>query len=238
MEYNPSRSTWLNPNIEYLFNDEIIEYDMQDAGFNLIKQFKLLPKEKIDELERLEKGLERHKAVGILQRDDKVFSKALLDKFAEMRMIFINTNKLTDSKIISVKKDALFIIGQCNRTKFGGITFAPKNHYSSYIRFPDINNLEIYYSNDVIDIKGMSDTAVNRHRLYMLEFMRTVIPMIENKDIKIKRWINKFIRQYKDRELDEGYYLEFNNLSRDINPIFNYQKVIIPFVQIIMKEIY
>ena len=41
--YNPSQTTWLNPNIEYLFGDEIIDYDMKDAGFNLIKQYRLLP---------------------------------------------------------------------------------------------------------------------------------------------------------------------------------------------------
>ena len=238
MEYNPSRSTWLNPNIEYLFNDEIIEYDMQDAGFNLIKQFKLLPVEKIEELEKLGKGFERHKTIGILQRDNKEFSKALLDKFAEMRMFFISTNNLTDSRIISVKKDAIFTIGRCSRIKFGGISFTPKNVYSSYIRFSDIQNLEIYYSIDKMDIKGMSDQSMNRHRLYMMEFLRSIIPMIESKDIAVKRFIANFVSDYKSYMLDEGYYIEFNNLSKDINPLYNYQKVIIPIVQIILKEIY
>ena len=51
MSYNPSKTTWFNPDIEYLFNNEIIEYDMKDAGFNIIKQFKLLPDIKIKELE-------------------------------------------------------------------------------------------------------------------------------------------------------------------------------------------
>ena len=60
MGYNPSKSTWLNPNIEYLFNDDIIEYDIHDAGFSLIQQYQLLPPEKIKELERIPKGIQRH----------------------------------------------------------------------------------------------------------------------------------------------------------------------------------
>ena len=39
MIYQASKTTWLNPNIEYLFDSEIIEYDMSDAGFSLVKEF-------------------------------------------------------------------------------------------------------------------------------------------------------------------------------------------------------
>lgn len=237
MGYDPSRSTWMNPDIEYLFDDEIIEHDMRDAGFSLIKQFKLLPQAKILELEALGKGDERHITIGKLQGSDKEFSKALGGKFAEVRKIFIASNNLTDDRIVSVKKDAIFTIGECKRLRFGGVVFVPKNRYSSYLRFPNIQNLEIYYSSDNIDIKGMGDSAVNRHRLYMIQFLKKAISMIESKDQSIKRWIMRFIADYKSMALDEGYYLEFNNLSKDINPVFNYQQLIIPIVQIITKEI-
>ena len=56
MIYDPSKSIWKNPNIEYLFNDDIIEYDIKDAGFSLIKQHRLLPDETIRNLEKLGKG--------------------------------------------------------------------------------------------------------------------------------------------------------------------------------------
>ena len=235
-EYDPIKSIYMNPNIEYLFGDEIIEYDIRDAGFNIIKQYKLLPNDKIRELELLGKGTTRHIAVGKLQREDKEFSKKLSNKFAEVREIFISTNDISDNDIISVKKDAIFITGRCKRVKFGNIEFAEKNLYTSYIRFPNINNLEIYYSSDNIDIKGMNEHAINRHRLYMYDFIRSTIDMIENKDIRIKRKLMKFINDYKFQNLDEEYYVEFNNMSRDINPLFNYMNIILPFVQIILKE--
>lgn len=235
--YNPSKQVWLNPNIEYLFDQEIIEYDMQDAGFSLIQQFNLLPDEKIKELTKLGKGLTRHIEIGKLQGSDPNFSKALSNKFADLRTIFIQMNKLTDDDILSVKKDAIFTIGKCSKTKFGSIQFVPKNVYTSYIRFPNINNLEIYYSADQIDVKGISDSVINRHRLYMLDFIRTMISMIEIKDKRVKRYIMKFIDDYKFNNLDDGYYLEFNNKSKDINPLFNFKEVIIKFLQIILKEI-
>lgn len=236
--YDYKKSTWLNPNIEYLFNADIIEYDMKDGGFSLIKQFNLLPQEKIKELERIDKGIMRHIEVGKLQRENKEFSKALNDKFAEVRRIFIASNEITDNDIISVKKDAIFTTKPCKRVNFGKVHFADKNHYTSYIRFPNINNIEIYYGDNGIDVKGMGDIAVNTHRLYLIEFLKKTIDMIENKDPRVKRYICKFISDYKFNNLgSETYYLEFNNKSRDFNALFNYKNLLIPIVQIVQREV-
>jgi len=235
--YNPSKSTWLNPNIEYLFGDEIIEYDMRDAGFSLIKQYRLLPDAMIRELSALPKGIERNTKVGLIQRDDKEFSNALLKKFAEIRKIFIETNQLTDDDIISVKKDAIFTVGPVKRTHFGGIEFAQKNLYSSYLRFPGINDLEIYYSSDRMDIKGMGDQAIGRHRLYMYDFIRTTIGMLEDNSSRVKRHLMKFVSDYKAHELEDAYYLEFNAQSKNLNPVFNFVNVIVPLIQIVSREL-
>lgn len=235
-EYNPNKTTWLNPNIEYLFDDEIIEYDMKDAGFSLIKQYRLLPDSKIKELEILEKGFERHRAIGLLQRYDKMFSNSLLSKFAEMRANFISANNISNNDILSVKKDAIFTLKRCHKTKFDSILFSEKNIYSSYIRFTEITNLEIYYSSNKVSIKGMSDSAVNRHRLYMLDFIKSVISMIELKDGRVKRYINNFVKKYKTGNIDEVFYLEFNNKSKDFNIVFNYKNIIIPLTKIVLKE--
>lgn len=237
MGYNPSKSTWLNPNIEYLFNDDIIEYDIHDAGFSLIQQYQLLPPEKIKELERIPRGIQRHIQVGVLQRDDKEFSKRLTDKFTEVRALFMMMNQLKDDSIISVKKDAIYTIGKVKRTTFGKVKFMEKNHYSSYIRFPDITNLELYYGENGIDVKGMGDAAVNRHRLYMLEFLRKSIKSIEEQDSSVKRKFMRFFNQYKFDELDEEFYIEFNNVSRDQNKLFNYANLLIPLLKIIMREV-
>lgn len=236
--YDSRKDVWYNPAIEYLFNTEITEYDIKDAGFSIIQQYKLLPDETIQKLKNIPKGEARHKMVGILQRDDKEFAKNLSQKFGEVRYLFINCNNINpDNDIVSVKKDAIFLTKQIQRTKFGLIEFRPKNYYSSYLRFSNVSNLELYYNDTGIEIKGMSDRSKNRHRLYMYEFMKTFISYMEGKNPSIKRYFIDFLMKYKAGTLDEEYYLEFNNLSRDINPIFNYQNIIIPLISIIQKEI-
>ena len=237
MGYDPYKQVWFNPSIEYIFDTVIYEYDIRDAGFSIIKEYDLLPHQKIIELELLGKGLERHITIGKLQGQNKEFSKNLSNKFAEIRAVFIGANQLTDDEIVSVKKDAIFTINACGVTDFGTIHFIEKNMYSSYIRFSNIGNVEIYYSNTSMDIKGLGESSTNRHRLYLLDFIKQIIVMIENKDPRVKRTMMEFVRKYKARELDDEYYLKFDRASKDIDLLFNYQNVIIPLIQIIQKEI-
>lgn len=237
MGYDPHKQVWFNPNIEFIFDTELIEYDARDAGFNIIKEYKLLPQSTITELEILGKGLERHIAIGKLQGQDREFSKKFTDKFAEVRAIFIDVNNLTDNDIVSVKKDAIFTTHRCDITEFGGIRFASKNQYSSYIRFHEIGDIEIYYSENSLDVKGLGQNTENRHRLYMLEFIRQCMRMIEVRDQRVRRFIMEFVRKYKSRELDDEYYLKFERNGKDMDLLFNYQQVIIPLIMIILKEI-
>lgn len=238
MGYNPSQSVWLNPNIEYLFGENIIEYDMRDAGFSLIKEFKLLPESEIARLERIPKGYDRHVAVGILERNDKTFAQALTDKFCEARRVFIETNNIdTDNNLIAVKKDALFVVDKVKRTKFGIVEFAAKNHYSSYIRFSNNGNVELYYSDTGIDVKGIGDNTLNRHRIYLLEWLRGYFRLMENRDSSVKRYLMNFIKKYKNDELDEEYYLEFNSKSMNMDKMFNFTKLIVPLVEVANKEV-
>ena len=234
--YTPSKMSWLNPNIEYLFDDTIIEYDMKDAGLTIIRHYNLLDKNQIDRLLLLEKN-DRNRAVGLIRRHNKEFSNALSEKFAEMRALFISANNITDNQIISVKNDAIYTIGEMKKLKFGKVEFSGKNVYSSYIRFVDNMNIEIYYSEDNIEVKGIGEIGVNKHRLYMVNFISTIISYIESNSSYIKRYMKTFIDDYKSDKLDIGYYLEFNNNSSSVDKVYNYQKVIIPLTQIILKEL-
>lgn len=236
MGYSAEKSNWVNPNIEFVFNSSIIEYDLKDAGMTIIQGYKLLPENIIQELLRMDK-LDRHIAVGKMQGKDKRFSESLLNKFTELRSLFISSNSLTDNDIISVKKDAIYTIGNCKNTIFGNVKFVPKNRYSSYLRFTDNMGIEIYYNDDGLDIKKMGETAINTHRLYMMDFIRQTIYLIERKDLSIRRYLKQFIDRYKHQKLDTPYYIEFNNLSREFNPAYNYHRVIVPLVGISIKEV-
>lgn len=230
------KQTWLNPDIEYLFNNEIYEMDIKRAGLSLIKEYHLLSPEKIDKLSKMDK-LGSDIAIGKLQRDSKEFSAVFQQKFVDARALFINANGLSDNRIISVKKDAFFIIGKCAHTKFNQIEFVEKNCYSSYIRFVDNSNIELYYRGDGFDVKGIGEFGLNIHRVFMLQMLQEVVKRLESKSKNVKRYIMDFVYKYRSGTLDEEYYIEFNNKSEAINPIYNYQKILIPIIEIILEEI-
>ena len=86
------RTLYLNKEIDYLFNCEIREYDLKSAGLNLIKYFKLLPQDKIDYLDKMDKEA-RNKEIGMLQKQ-KEFDKQLKDAFTEARRMFFDANNI------------------------------------------------------------------------------------------------------------------------------------------------
>ena len=233
--YQPNMTTYLNPDIEYLFDHPIYEYDIKNAGFSIINEFHLLSQDIIRDLSKMEK-MKQTIEIGKLQRDDKEFSKRLLEKFAYCRKIFLMENDIQDDEIISVKKDAFFITKKCFKTKFGMTQFRIKNEYSSYLRFVENHNIELYYNDETLDIKGIGESGIYKHKLYMIVFINDMMGKLETHDSGVKRYLKSFIRRYKSNLLDEAYYLEFNNKSMEIDPYYNWIHVITPFVKLITMQ--
>lgn len=233
--YQPNMTTYLNPDIEYLFDHPIYEYDMKNAGFSIINEFHLLSQDIIRDLSKMEK-MKQTIEIGKLQRDDKEFSKRLLEKFAYCRKIFLMENDIQDDEIISVKKDAFFITNKCFKTKFGMIQFRIKNEYSSYLRLVENHNIELYYNDETLDIKGIGESGIYKHKLYMIAFINDMMGKLETHDSGVKRYLKSFIRRYKSNLLDEAYYLEFNNKSMEIDPYYNWIHVVTPFVKLITMQ--
>jgi hypothetical protein len=64
-----------------------------------------------------------------------------------------------------------------------------------------------------------------------------MIGLIESNNKKAKRVLVEFIDNYKTGKLDAEYYYEFNNMSSNTNMAFNYQNILIPLTQIVLKEV-
>lgn len=209
--------TYINPNIFYLFNKEIIEYDIKSAGMNISRAFNLIDKNKYDKLKSMEKS-KRVKELGLMQRNDPLFTNNLKQAFAETRKLFIESNNLDESNIVSIKKDAIFVTKRCDYTKFMDyIEFKEKNIYSSYIHLN--RKVELYYNIDKLDVKGIGDEKLELHKDYMLSFIIKFIRKMENGDnIEVIDFTKRFIDKYKRKELDVGYYRRFDSLSDfDVN---------------------
>ena len=200
-----------NEDIEYLVNVDIIEYDLKSAGFNISKTFKLLDEKTIKRLEILDKK-SRQIELGLLIKNDKEFGKRLNDGFAEARKRFFELNNLQDENVISIKKDAIFTTVRCFNTKVGEyLNFVEKNTYTSYY---NINNIEFYYSKNHLHVKGISDDLLEKHKEYMLEFLSHLFYLNETSTEKMRnKFIMEFIKYYKSKQLDIGYYRELNRYS-------------------------
>ena len=233
------KDLFINPAIPFLFNKNITEYDMKNAGFSLIKEFKLLSDSDIDKLDKLPKDKQKVK-IGILRRDNKDFSKALSVSFKLAREEFFKENDLNDNDIISIKKDAIFTCKNCSKQKIGSyIDFRDKNHYTSYIHLN--NKIEVYYSLNQIDIKGLSKKNIELHKDEMVSLISEFCRRMETQsNEKVLSWFKQFIDKYKKREVNEGYYRTFNadsgfmldNENKVFDISYNYYNVLLKLVQI------
>ena len=208
------RDTFINTGIPYLFNSEIIEYDMKSAGFSIIKEFNLLSKNKIERLNSMEKE-RRNKQIGLYQRDDEIFKEALKTGFIEARRLFFEANSLEINDILSIKKDAIFTTKVCKEQKFGEILFRPKNYYTSYIYLKtERRPVELYYGNNNIDVKGISSSKLKDHEEFMLKFLKTYFNKMESSTKEsVLSWLIRFVTKYKMKGVENGYYRSFDDRS-------------------------
>ena len=200
-----TKSNYLNRDIDYLLNTDIREYDLRSAGLSLIKYFKLLPDKDIAYLDKMEKE-PRNKQIGLIQKN-KEFARCLLECFSEARRMFFEANQIQDSDVLSIKKDAIFIVGKyCHNNVFGDLEFRVKNQYLGYML---LNKKEFYYTNPNtdLDVKGLGSDVLAYHGEYMLDFMRDVFSMsIYSSRESLISYITDFISDYRNRRLSYGYY--------------------------------
>ena len=206
------KELWINPNHTYLFNVKIVEYDMREAGYSLIKEYKLLPSEQILKLGYKTKN-DRTIDIGKIQRDNKEFAKSLSEAFVKARKLFFEENEIEDDDIISIKKDAIFCKKICSYTVFGKyIEFRAKNEYTSYLHLD--STLEFYHHLNYHSVKGIGKENEQKHEGYMTEILDTFCVKMETEPTRsVLNYIRRFIDLYKKRAIEPGYYRTFNNRS-------------------------
>ena len=236
-------------------NSEIIEYDMKRANTSLMRYYNIYPSAKLDRIDKLPKG-QREFTVGMLCRENPDISKKLTESFDTMMKMFLERNDLTEDDLISIKKDAAFVINRKVKERtFGCVEFAKKNSYCAYLKIP---RYEFYIKKDsTIDVKGIGDKdALALHTNGMLQFVNDVIAMYSKNDTEsLSKYLHEFVEVYKKRELPFDYYREFNSQSAfmmyssdnelttfdvidesiidDIDISFNYMNIILPVIRVV-----
>ena len=200
------KTLWMNPDIQYVFRKNIVEYDMQSASLSVSRRFKLLPVEFIDQLDRMPKD-KRTREIGMKQKYDKEFSDKMINGILQTRKEFIETNNLTEDTIITLHSDALMFIQKHVVTdNIEGVPFVRKNTWSSYIRY---DRVEMFYSDGTIDYKGIPKQMLQQHTLGINDYLLKIFRMIEDNDPAVYDFIRKFQRNYLQDKLPDYYYIPF-----------------------------
>lgn len=207
------RDSYKTP-VKALFNHRIVEYDMKSANTSIAREFGLLPEKRIKELENLPKK-DREIAVGLILRDNPGYSEKQKLGFIAARKLFFTQNEILDEEVVAIKRDAIFVMRYVNNEQVtDNIDFRMKNVYSSFINLG--KNIEIYYNQEGLDIKGIDDKIYQeRHSEYFGMFLYSLIRRIESSERNsYLTYLRMMFDMYKHRQLDSGYYREFNAKSQ------------------------
>lgn len=240
------RNSFLN-DFDYIPYANIVEYDIKAAGFNMLVQSGYLSKKEIEKINSLPKS-KRNVAVGLIQRDDKRASEIISKGLEKYRKLFMDENDITDSDILSIKKDAIFVINKRVRNRtFDNIIFRKKRSYTSYYK---LGKIEFYYDgkNDVLDVKGLG----GRRNDTIMSFLKKVFEINEYDNKKAKKFVYKFANKYRKGKVPFEAYKEFSLNPKyvlvygavfdelpddveidDLDISYNYDNFIIPIIKLI-----
>lgn len=197
---------WFNPDIQFMFHSNIVEYDMRAMSVSVSEKYGLLDEETIRVLKLLPKE-QRTKRVGMLQRDDKNYSERLISCELETRRKFLEANNLDETNVISLHSDAcIFNSKKKIINNIEGIEFKHANTWTSYMIYKGI---EMFYVDGVITYKGIPKEMLNKHTLGINKYLCTIFEKIENYDSGILDFIAKFQCRYLQDKLPEFYYAAF-----------------------------
>lgn len=221
--YDMNNTLWEQKNylldIDYLIATTISEYDIRKANISILYSEGVIDKQYYDYLYSADR-MTRQVEVGYMIKNNKEVGDILSQGIAKYRKAFFNANNLLDNDILSIKNDAIFVMKKKPQiTTFGNIEFVNKNNYSSFIKI--LRHKEIYFRSDmvnqsmVIDIKGISDENLEKHKDYMLRVIGDIIYFIEVGDIKSGlNYLKDFYNQYISRTLPIEYYRNFDEESK------------------------
>lgn len=220
-------SVYLNRDIKYLKNVNIVEYDMKSAGLSILRAKHAISEEKVQELLNMPKE-ERNIAIGVLEHNNKEILEIKNAGFKEYITRFVFENGINLSNILTIKKDAIFLIN-CNPTIFNFdeyVNFEPKNVYTSYCL---LNGKEFYYNGNTrkIDVKGLGKEVAESIANGPLKDIANILHHSEcNNKLEMfkylkdyrSRYINKKLRIESYRDIDTGFYLYKDYKLENIEP--------------------
>lgn len=208
------KTLWTNHDYQYLKNVTITEWDIKSAGLSVIKFHKLLPESEINKLENMSKKM-RTIREGLYQRERPDLAEKIVKTLEDVRQGFVYINGIHQENVLSIKKDAIFLINKFPqivniKDKF---EFREKGKYTSYIC---LNKNEFFMQpNGDLEVKGINTECLEKQRDYFLKDISYFLKMGEkvgqNQMLSIlrnykRKYINMQLPIDTYRELDSGMF--------------------------------
>lgn len=216
------KNNYTNKDLKYIKNTIITEYDMESAGMNILTELGYFSEEDRKKLLSMDK-LKRNVLIGKMLRKNPKMMEDLEKGFAEARRVFFEVNNIDDYDVVSVKRDAIFVIGnkKINHNISKYIKIRPKNRYTSYI---NIMGYENYYNSDTdkLDVKKYSKEVIEVHKDFLLKDLKEIL---KNSELGLTK--ENFIKLavLKDKmvsyNLPKEYYFDMMRSSYLIKGIEN-----------------
>ena len=199
------RTIYDKKELPYVLN-VITEYDLSKANISALRYYNIIDDNYYNTLLSMPKKV-REINIGMMIKKDISIFKHIKNGIIKAKELFFKINNIEDREVLSIKNDAVFLMGtrniQCNVNEL--FTFIPKNTYTFYMKSMI---LQIFYGYDpinnseVLDIKGIRDKQLEYHRDYMVNFLCSLMYMIQNNTIEdTLQYYNNFYDQYINRKL-------------------------------------
>lgn len=199
-----------------VFNGQITEIDMVAAGMTVIRNDALVSPAVLARLERLPK-LEQSVAVGKLSRlpGFKDLAGRVTEGIRARLEYVLEINGVTTDRIVSVKRDAVFVSGPppARMVLSDGTRFKVKGSYTSFAR---LGQVEVYAvpRRGLAVIKGIPQEKRHLHDDFTTRMVLDVLFMMERDDMKAAAGtLQRFRREYVSRKLPLGFYRSFDSSS-------------------------
>lgn len=226
-------------NIPYIINGFIREYDLSKANISSLLYEGRITEEEYNEFFNMDK-VYREIKIGLMIKNDFSIYRSIRNGIQEAKRRLVEANDISDSEIVSIKNDAVFVYGRkLHITDFPPFSFKEKNIYTIFIK---LANLEIYYMDNQttdgsistnIDIKGISDEKINLHSNGMLDIVCDTCYMLQrDSPYNVLSYLTLLYQKFINRQLPINYYRSFDsNSNYSLN--IPYRKM---FIQTISEE--
>ena len=189
---------------------------------------------------------------GLLQKSNPKVAEEIISTLSKVRQAFVLLNQIEAHQIMTIKKDAIFLINKRPDVKVikDYFEFREKNTYTSVMV---LGKKEFYYNSfiDSLDTKGIGEDIVKRQKDFILKDIKSFLRASEkvNSETMFKllksyreKYLNRQLPVETYRELDSGmfrigeYLIEniSGEMLKDIDITQNYMNYILPLIQIMI----